>query len=221
MLPDLAALESPPPFDQKRDAKRPSPFLSWGSSTEPGISLETPWLHSIWKTIHVQGGTKPREAQLNPFFSPSFTSKIMSWCQRLFLLSQDMMQADRFTRQTILPNASPLKASGWISSPARNVSALFHRAEVGFTWTDLASAFHSPFRAETIPSMDLTLPLAGDQGLPSAGPLQGLRGAVIANRIWFTLLLQVEGENTKSHHPCARQINLALCNQKFLSAFLT
>lgn len=57
-----AALETLPLFDQKKDSERPCPFLSWGGCTEPGISLETPWLRAIWKTINLQGCTKHPEA---------------------------------------------------------------------------------------------------------------------------------------------------------------
>lgn len=60
----LVPLKTLPPFDQKKDSKLPSHFLNWGGCTEPGISLETPWLRAIWKTINLQGCTKHPETEM-------------------------------------------------------------------------------------------------------------------------------------------------------------
>ena len=122
-------LKNLPPFDQKRDSKLLSAFRSWGNCTESGISLETPWLHAIWKTINLQGCTKHAEAQsrlelLNLPFSP-FTSKIISQPWRLCLLSQDTGRYFEMTNTTA-KSIPPFKALGWIAVPARNIRALFH-----------------------------------------------------------------------------------------------
>lgn len=61
--PGLMSLKNLPPFDQKKDSKLPSHFLSGGSCAEPGISLETPWLRAIWKTINLQRCTKYPETE--------------------------------------------------------------------------------------------------------------------------------------------------------------
>lgn len=175
--PGLVAFKNLPPFDQKRDSKLPSHFLSWGSCAEPGISLETPWLRATWKTMNLQGCTKHSETEkpagtANSIFTLHIQNSFLGLgfhCCHKTRRGQLVLHGKQHS-QTHLP----FQRHFWVD---------FHSSQEYPCTFLLSRAWLHPRRTWQLPgvardhfqSRPQPFPDTGDWSLPSAGLQQGLR----------------------------------------------